>query len=97
MERCLQFFTNDETIRLSVFLACLGDNILWQLRRRRLLVPTDFGEVVPDELLIETLLRFTGFIEIRGPETGGVRCEDFINDNQFSIAPVRIQIWYHRG
>ena len=49
-------------------------------------VPTDFGEVVSDELFIETLLRFTGGVDIRGPETGGVGCENFINHNQFSIA-----------
>ena len=57
-----------------------------KFRGRRFLVPTDLGEVVPDELFIETLLRLTGFIEIRGPETGGIWREDFINDNQFSVA-----------
>ena len=74
---------DDPLIGFSIFLLSRHHDFRRKRRRRWLLVPSDFLEVIPHVLLIKRRLRFAGSVLIRGPEARRIRRERFVNPDQF--------------
>src|ERR1700691_4307184 len=56
------------------------------MRRRRLLVPVQGFQVVAHELLVETWGADAGLVGLRRPEARGVRCQQLVDQDEFSGA-----------
>src|SRR3989441_101542 len=59
----------------------LRNDVGREVGRGRLLVPVDGGQIVAHELLVKARLGAARFVLVERPETGGVRCEDLINQH----------------
>ena len=68
-----------------VFLGGLGDNFRRKLGGGRLFVPTAVFQPVADELFVKTRRTPAGLILIRWPETGGVGCHAFVDQDDLTL------------
>src|SRR3972149_1699469 len=64
--------------------AGLLDDFFRQIWGRWLAVPADRVQIVPHILFIKARLRSSRGIRIYGPESGGVRCQNFVNDHELT-------------
>ena len=48
-----------------------------------MLIPSDPFEVIADILLVVRGLRAAGLVTVRWPKTRGIRCQGFVNPNEF--------------
>src|SRR5690242_7669249 len=76
--------------RLVVFVLRLADDFLGQLGRV-VRVPVAVDEIVADVLLVEALRRAAGAVAFLGPEARGVRCQDFVDQDQLAVADAEFE------
>src|SRR6266852_587034 len=70
---------------LCVFCARVPNDFGRKLRHGRLLVPLNGFEIIPDILLIEAVLGLARLELGLFPETGRIRSQDFINENDLPV------------
>src|ERR1700733_1018792 len=70
-------------VGVTVFGPRLCDDLGGQLRPGGLLVPSDFLEIIADELLVKGWLRLADFVGIQWPEARRIRRERFVNPEKF--------------
>src|SRR5207302_6882651 len=71
--------------RLDVLGARLEDDLVRQLGAGIGLRPADQLAVVADVLLVEAVLRPAGLVRLAGPETGGVRCQRLVAEDDVAV------------
>ena len=69
----------------DISLSGLGNDLLGESWGRWLLRPVQFVQIIPEELLVKTLLWAAGLVGIHGPESRGVGREDFVNEDEASV------------
>src|SRR5438552_4725412 len=80
-----------KTVRFEILPGCSSDHAVWQLRPGWLLVEMDALEVVAYILLIEGRLRSAGTVEGARPEARGVRRQDFIAEDDFTVVDAELK------
>ena len=70
---------------LSIFLHGSFNNFWWQEWAGCLFVPVQCFQVVTYKLFVKTGWAGTGFPAVLWPETGRIRCQDFIHQVQLAI------------
>jgi hypothetical protein len=66
--RLFEFEVRQEAERLNVLLARLLDHVVGKARHRGLLVPSNFFEIIANELFVEARLRAAGNVKVPRPE-----------------------------
>ena len=83
-----QFFAGEGVERLEVTAPGVGDNLVGQGRRRGLFVPAQRFQVIPEILLVVALLGAAGPVVLLGPEAGGVRGQDLVDEQEFFVTAI---------
>src|SRR4029077_41519 len=76
---------------LAIFGRSFFDNILWQSRRGRRLIPIERLQIVAHELFVETRWALSDGILVLWPEARRVRREAFVNQEQISINNAKLK------
>src|SRR5438045_6019725 len=80
-----EFASSQAAKCFEVFRGSFLDHILRQARGWRTLIPVECLQIIAHELFIETRWALSDGVLIFGPETRGVRCQTFVNQEQVSI------------
>src|SRR5207253_11444204 len=86
-----------QPVGLAVPGARLGDDVGGEGGCGRLLVPVKGRQVVAHELLVEARLGTARCVLAEGPETGGVRCEDLIDQHGLAGCGVYSKLQFRVG
>ena len=77
--------------RFPVLLQGLAHNLFWQRRRRRGLVPVQRIQIVPHKLLVKTVLRTSGPINLLVPKPGRIRRKNLVNQDNPAIVQPKLE------
>src|SRR5439155_18193584 len=88
----LELFSGQQVVSLEVLVAGFGDDLGQERRRGRLLVPIERLEVIPDKLFVETGLAAAGLIPVGRPETGGIRRQHLVNEQQTPLIETELEL-----
>src|SRR5208282_3632346 len=87
-----EFFAGQRLQGLEVPGPGVGDDLRGQRRRRRLLVPAQGFQVIPEILFVIALLRAAGAVVLLGPEAGGVRGERLVDEEQLAVRQAEFEL-----
>src|SRR5581483_1832699 len=82
---CMSGLTSGETLQLlTVLLSRADDDIGRECRTRRLFVPIQCLEIIPNKLLVETRRARSDTVRIRRPEARRVGCQHLVDERELA-------------